>query len=640
MLVTILTGLKGCGKTSVIEHVFKESVNPKGKQKKLSQVGEYNTEGISWYEVAVAGDSQKMPTFDWSFFTRSSGYLHCFISALLQHADKNKLSLQTEQPPTNAKFFDDSTLNDHFHTILDGLHAYFSEHQHEDDNRKYLAGLSLVNVWDVEGANAAVRLVLSMLAGKLKRSFVILGLNLVEQVREANVADFTELLKFAYLTNDKDEERKEACLVAGLLPSTQSEMLTEEEQTELKLQLKALVTPNAEMLGLEKCVSEDPQILNAKKPNEIKQLLEMQVLKLKSTESIPLSWILLRSAFFKSGVLFVEKKHLQKVSQKLGIENFEKFLATFTAMGSVIYNPQIPALEQYVILNPVDFCYRLNSLFNARFDGDLEKGVVPMSYLRRIFGGDADFFRDVLVSSKHAIKLDVKKIKYVDGESSQPPYQDRHCFFIPIICKEDMEVEKHDRSLFLQVKSTFLPNNVGQILVQRLLLDVSVSLIPTKHPKIVCFEYKAKNGQDFVNFKVIYHADACEIRLEPSDGCNPEVVKAVKYLSIDSCRSIQKTTEKSDFVPFGTEVQGIGVKCITSGGYHPFITGEPCQECAGAVQDWQPLYAEVCEFDFTFPYNSYFHLMFIYPKIIDENDEIAELFQKHRKYALLTCSFD
>ena len=322
----------------------------------------------------------------------------------------------------------------------------------------------------------------------------------------------------------------------------------------------------------------------------------MQVIQLDSTKPIPLSWILLRSAFFKSGELYVENRHLQEVASKLGItkDKFEEFLAAFTAMGSLIYNPRIKALEQHVILNPVDFCFRLNDLFIQRFDGDLNKGVVPMSYLRRVYGKDAAFFRDVLTSSKYAIQVDAKKIKYIAG--SDEIFPERLCYFFPIICEEVAKVEKNASSLFLQVKSTFLPNNVGQLLVERLLLDTSVSLIPTEYSNVVSFEYKANDGQNFVTFSVVFHADACEICLKSSDGCKPGVIKAVRSLLLDSCRYVQNIT-KETLIPFGTEIQDMGVLCTTSGGFHSFPTEKSCQECAGPVNVWQPIYAEVGQCD-------------------------------------------
>ena len=593
MLVTILVGLEGCQKEDIVRHALKEEVNPKGVEKILAEVGERNKEGLSFYEFAVAGDSRKSGFYDWSFFTRSTGYLKCFISAFLQQDEKRKSFVHTKHPPIGTKFFDEPILDEHFCTILECLHSHFSESQPDQDDPKLLEGLSLINIWDIENPNKAVKLVLSMLAGKLKKSLVLLGHNLVEQVGTPNDQECLELVRFAYLAKDDDVDRPDASVGIGLVASSQTP--TEEEVAKLKPQLKDLVMHNAKRVGVEGCVSKEPMLFYAKKTNNIKKSVEMVAKGLAGIEPIPLSWILLRSAFFKSGMLYVKIEVLKEVASKLEIieDSFEKFLVSFTAMGSLIYNPQIPALEKYVVLNPVDFCYRLNSLFKARFDGDLKKGVVPMSYLRRIFGNDADFFQEILTSSKHAIKVEMKRIKYPTG-SHPPPFPEHPCFFIPIICEKEEKVEKAANSLYLQVKSTFLPNNVGQILVEQVLHNASVNLVPTECSNVVSFEYKAEDGLDLVSFSVIFHADACEIRIEPSDGCKPPVVRTVQSLLIDSCRSV-KNREKKAFVPFGTKVLGIGVMCSTQGGFHCFPgTEEPCQECAVAVKVWQPIYKKVC----------------------------------------------
>ena len=611
-LVTILVGLEGCQKEDVIRHFLKEEVNPKGEKKKLAEVGERNKEGLSFYELAVAGDSQKSDSYDWSFFTRSSGYLKCFISAFLQHDEIKNCYVQTVHPPTGTKFFDQPILDEHFRTILEGLHSHFSPDTTaekclpKEDDSKLSEGLSLINIWDIENANKAVKLVLSMLAGKLKNSLVLLGHNLLEQVKTPNDKKCLELLRFAHLAKHGDPDCPKASIGIGLVASSQTP--TEEELAKLTPLLKKLVMRSAEEIGVEGCVMEEPVIFDANKTNNTKQYLENIAKRLPSEKAIPLSWIVLRGAFFKSGQLYVEKETLKAVSSELEIteKSFEEFLTFGTAWGSLIYNPLIPALKKYVVLNPADFSYRLNGLFKARFDGDLKKGVVPMSYLRRIFGSDADFFREVLVSSKHAIKVDMKRIEYLTG-SRRPSFHENLCFFIPIIREKEQEVEEHPDSLFLQVKSTFLPNNVGQILVERLLRNASVSLVATEYSNVVSFKYKVEDST--VKFRVIFRADACEIRIEPSDGCKPLVVQAVRSLLIDSCRFV-RNSEKEAFVPFGTEVVGIGVMCTTRGGFHCFpCTEEPCQESTAAVNEWQPIYKKVCERYCMFTNTKSFHLL-------------------------------
>ena len=237
MLLAVLVGVEGSKKKAVLKKSFKESASPRGEKKKLTEVGERNKEGLSLYEFAVIEDSQRRGWFDWSFFTRSSGYLQCFISAVLQHADMKTRFIRSVQPPTSGKFFDDPTLDDPFHTIFEGLHLYFTHQSQREDDPKLLAGLSLINVWDIENASKGVKLVLSMLAEKLKHSLVLLGQNLVEQVKTPNDDDCLEMLRFAHLAKDEDAVRPGACVAVGLV--TPSQMPTEEEIAELVPMLKS-----------------------------------------------------------------------------------------------------------------------------------------------------------------------------------------------------------------------------------------------------------------------------------------------------------------------------------------------------------------------------------------------------------------
>lgn len=123
---------------------------------------------------------------------------------------------------------------------------------------------------------------------------------------------------------------------------------------------------------------------------------------------VPLSWLFLRNAFYKTGEMYITKKELEKYAKKCRIkgEKLDDFLCYFTSAGSIIYIPDIPEFNEYVILNPMDFYHKLEEVYYPHFNGDLKYGIISKSTLRRMFGKDTPFFKVVLLRCIFATKLD------------------------------------------------------------------------------------------------------------------------------------------------------------------------------------------------------------------------------------------
>ena len=148
-------------------------------------------------------------------------------------------------------------------------------------------------------------------------------------------------------------------------------------------------------------------------------------------------------------------------------DDFKKFLCEFTACGSIIHIPDIPVFCDYVILNPTDFFYKLNELFYPRFNGDLKYGIVTLSTLKRMFGGDHIFFHDVLTSCAFAAEIDSSRIEYTDTEKGFPISE--KCLFFPAVCAGKLEEEYKKpltSSLFLLHDRKLQPTNITVNAVQ------------------------------------------------------------------------------------------------------------------------------------------------------------------------------
>ena len=189
-------------------------------------------------------------------------------------------------------------------------------------------------------------------------------------------------------------------------------------------------------------------------------------------KDIPLSWYFLRSAFFKTGKLYIKKKDLESIADECKItqDQFKKFLETFTGFGSIIHIPDIPVLCDYVILNPPDFFHKLTELYYPRFNGDLKYGIASFSTLRRLFGEDFEFFKDVLTACKLAVEIDSDRIVHDERTKTKQRHLlfAEECLYIPSIrsvARPDKPYSSTGLSLRLVYKKAHLPTHTTEDVV-------------------------------------------------------------------------------------------------------------------------------------------------------------------------------
>ena len=106
----------------------------------------------------------------------------------------------------------------------------------------------------------------------------------------------------------------------------------------------------------------------------------------------PSKWIFLRSAFYKRSEVYIERKEYESMASECNIvdEEFESFLTTFIAFGSLIYAADM--LPEYVILKPLAFLTTLAKLFHLTGDTEVSHGIVSPSAAEKIFGDDVEFY--------------------------------------------------------------------------------------------------------------------------------------------------------------------------------------------------------------------------------------------------------
>ena len=406
------------------------------------------------------------------------------------------------------------------------------------------------------------------------------------------------------------------CQVVSILdPENKPEREQHEEITE---NLKKEILKEAKTFGAEDLISDCPWIVDQENDEDLDTLKNKLdcLVSSEQQDDIPLSWFFLRSAFFKTGQLYIERSKLEQHARKCRItgEKFEEFLSRFTGFGSIIHIPDIPVLRDYVILNPPDFFHKLTELFYPRFDGDLQYGIASFSTLRRLFGEDLQFFCDVLTSCSFAVEIISNQIVYAREQSRLPIAEP--CLYIPgmrteVASEEDSEL--HKDSLLLVYKKALLPThtteNVAKYLLQskhmanlclvtcdcynitrfayypqltQPMSAPSTPCSPGKHPMCSQPAEQEASSQEAapkhdVSITMISHGDKNEIRIANDKGIATDIKKEV----VQAYRSADKVYSDYHYKVLGIKPEfEFALVCQVNPNEHHVITGDTaCPEC-------------------------------------------------------------
>ena len=218
----------------------------------------------------------------------------------------------------------------------------------------------------------------------------------------------------------------------------------------------------------------------------------------------------------------------------------------FTGFGSIIHIPDVPVLCDYVILNPPDFFHKLNELYYPRLNGDLKYGIASVSTLRRLFGENARFFKDVLTAANLAVQIiDSDRILCDDTDKNKPRCLliAEECLYIPSIrtgAKPDKRGSvghTYITSLRLTYKKVLLPTctaeNVIKFLVQR---DPNLHLLTCERYNETRFLYQVESQTEaakstetppnkqsalLVKLTMVSHGDRNEMLVEAENSRPP-----------------------------------------------------------------------------------------------------------------------
>ena len=521
--------------------------------------------GFTFMELAAF--KTKETAWRWERFSKRNGYLPCFVSALERKraADENRRVMEFDSCCYKQYVFDCQPLDNYFHDVYRLLSSLYKDKSEAArnmiDELSDGARIALVNVWIITYSRSILHF-LNVLRGYLRSNFPILFIKYprdidqcIEAPNEPLLQQYTclqYLLQFTHLARSaaggSQESSHNTCKVAAVFQDGVHTTATERKQFAAKLQ--ASLATGATEFGATGILDFPPSILDPddQDRNKVFKGTVEKLLEAGKTPSshLPLSWIFFRSAFFKTGQLYIRTIELQMYAELCNItgDDFKKFLCEFTAIGSIIHIPDIPVFCDYVILNPTDFFYKVNELFYPRFNGDLKYGIVTLSTLKRMFGGDHVFFHDVLTSCAFAAEIDSSRIEYADTEKGFPISE--KCLFFPAIRAGNLEEEYKKpltSSLFLLHDQKLQPTNITVNAVQFLIENESTITHLTSqcltvtqfrfNPTSRACEQSTSPPNMPVLLSMISHGDKNEIRIEGDRKGKTHVKKLIikAYLS-------------------------------------------------------------------------------------------------------------
>lgn len=403
-------------------------------------------------------------------------------------------------------------------------------------------GLCLMNIWDVPLNRAALHS-LSVITGRLHQSHVYLFIDLQADVprlsdppdipkEQKQVGDEHLLMKHrsrleylvrsATVAKSIDEQRSNACTIIAVHDGkSETEVINN-----LCTNLQDALLREVQKMKVEKLIDQELLVLDYNSPNcsrLLKEHIEKSLCKTRSKDEFPPSWLFLLDTLKCLGDMFIEKAMLEKMAQECKVvgDDLEKMLARFTAIGSVIYIPDMQLLSDVVILQPQAFVEKLSNLYYTEQNEDPQLhnkyGILTTEAAHKIFRDTASTYLYVLRSANVSMSLPTNEVHDACHYKTSAQSVD----YIPSIRVMQRKAGCDTSSLHLLVSHDFAPINTHVTVASCILdglkgKDIQVSLMPVEEPNVTSFEIKC--GEVIATLMLVYQSNMYEIRLQAPQG--------------------------------------------------------------------------------------------------------------------------
>ena len=409
----LIHGLPHSGKSGVFQKFLKKIPNAHFKRSK------------HFYELAAVKYAESghlhIPTLRYSETTSKDCYnVYAMKSAMKQVATGGKIKYIESREIEKSVGFSNKDLNAHFHGL-------FRDLKQDKESTWVSQGIAIFNIWNVDHSHTLYHF-LPALHGLLYNSYSWVFFDLerdsraLYKPREASPMESgaaKNLMKYRprlhyllrYAKLNFPAEKKVCTLFA-----THDGKLAERERRKLLESITPDLENAATQIGVKEVI--DFNVIPIKPDDDetcvrliFKKLDELVYEALKSTITMPFSFIFLHSFYYKNDkMVYIKKNEMQKVADELEIskKKLNEFCKLFTSLGSIIDVSLIDPASEYVILKPSLFIDELDKkIFHTNDNMLANKGILTITAAQDLFGSMdvAHVYTDILVSLKLAVKL-------------------------------------------------------------------------------------------------------------------------------------------------------------------------------------------------------------------------------------------
>ncbi len=479
--------------------------------------------------------------FKWSHITKRFSTVFFILSELarmytLRKLDFSQLVIENLDLTCSISF-KDKLLDEHFKLLhQECINVYRQIQQGEIDESLLMEGLYAFTCFDT-GVSKAVYDIMPLFAFCFKKmnrfTFCSLNkaLNECEDLSQSKYKDTAEqnqimkhfprldyLLRFA--SGGCDIKHMGDGFKTVVIATTKNELVDQVRLTQFKSQ----VSEAAKQMNVEDTIETDWVTINTNNRKSIVYLQEQVEKKIGKNKrvhiSVPLKWIFLRSLL--ANLTFDGNEHIllsfQKISNwasklEMNTTEIERFLTTFTEIGSLLYCPVYDSLSKFVIVDIEAFVLLLDTLYhphpNHDTNGWISKyGIVTVDAAKSIFGDISINVMDILVSLELAVNLSPDQV-IINGE-----YCSQKSHFMPNIRAGDRDTTVKKGSLMLRFLTPTKSENEATLSKSILSRHPSskIKLIATEN--VNCTKLRINlDEQTSFEIHILYHAKEFELRL-------------------------------------------------------------------------------------------------------------------------------
>ena len=627
-----LMGLPSSGKSEVLRKILRNAIQLKSHTVEDYMKPTTDPKGLSLYGLCALG-GEPHNQFAWSFMTKRYGAIFSILSHIIRQAVLRKTNIENIQfEDDGSPLFGDNLLDEHLNWFKKKAEKHLKVIASQETKVGLLqGGITLANVMDI-GVNKALYCLLPFI---LASSHKLVRLVFYSQERDGpNMTKKAELKKEDYSRGQDCElllqwrprlsyllqfatvgyqKKKRTEDITVMIPTSkqQNQSLEDSSMIPTDIEHKApnlhrKISSETDAPNLVK-VTRDEIIKQAKSQNNdwvflpidlddnesmkiSKERIEKLVAGTKHLRfQLPLKWIFLRSIVVSikkddEPIVLISKERVDQLGKKLNMspENVKQFLNTFTDFGSILYIPISPILQDYVIVDILQFSSLLSKLFYPTSSESIAPsiGIITASETKIILRSIHVAFMKIITSLGMVATI---------NDTSRIDSNDNHllpgevCYFIPLArtTLPIIESSHRDDSAYIVINSLNFPANIQACIAHAIMKRIPyASLVATKPCNITKFKFLPKGNGPAIELSIIYQDTNVELRLLNEDEA---VLKADTTVGICThvlgacCKALQKKTNQIQNLKFN-----FGLWCKKKKTHHFMYSdyeSDFCDEC-------------------------------------------------------------